>query len=52
MIKIDKIILHNIPGLSTGAVAKFVKLLSSPEENVTEQAVWALGNIAGLLTHV
>lgn len=30
-----------------GAVPKLVDLLSSPELNVAEQAVWALGNIAG-----
>jgi len=30
-----------------GAVPYFVKLLSSEDANVCEQAVWALGNIAG-----
>ena len=30
-----------------GAVLPFVKLLRSPQSNVAEQAVWALGNIAG-----
>merc|ERR1712168_400845 len=30
-----------------GAVPHFVKLLSAEDENVCEQAVWALGNIAG-----
>ncbi|EDO30648.1 predicted protein [Nematostella vectensis] len=30
-----------------GAVPMFVKLLSSVHDNVAEQAVWALGNIAG-----
>ena len=33
--------------VESGAVAPFVKLLSSPNSNVCEQAVWALGNIAG-----
>jgi len=31
-----------------GAVAPFIRLLSSEHANVAEQAVWALGNIAGL----
>ncbi|KAL2556615.1 Importin subunit alpha-1 [Forsythia ovata] len=30
-----------------GAVSNFVRLLSSPSNDVREQAVWALGNIAG-----
>ncbi len=33
--------------VSLGAVDRFVGLLSSPNEEVREQAVWALGNIAG-----
>ena len=33
--------------ISSGAVLKFVDLLSSPALDVREQAVWALGNIAG-----
>ncbi len=33
--------------VDAGAVDKFIRLLSSPSANVTEQAVWALGNIAG-----
>ena len=31
----------------SGAVPLFLKLLTSPHENVCEQAVWALGNIIG-----
>ena len=30
-----------------GAVPRFVQLLKTGSENVCEQAVWALGNIAG-----
>lgn len=33
--------------ISAGAVPKFVNLLASKAPNVAEQAVWALGNIAG-----
>jgi len=33
--------------VKANAVPQFVALLSSPEENVQEQAVWAIGNIAG-----
>jgi len=33
--------------LQFGVVEIFVQLLSSPEEDIREQSVWALGNIAG-----
>ena len=33
--------------VSAGAVAGFILLLGSPHSVVAEQAVWALGNIAG-----
>lgn len=33
--------------LEHGAVQPLIDLLSSPESDVREQAVWALGNIAG-----
>ena len=33
--------------LFPGAVPMFVGLLSSEHKNVVDQAVWALGNIAG-----
>jgi len=33
--------------IDMGAVPIFVQLLSSPNDDVREQAVWALGNIAG-----
>lgn len=33
--------------VNAGAVKPFIKLLESNNESVCEQAVWALGNIAG-----
>lgn len=33
--------------VQAGAVPLFLKLLNSPQQNVCEQAVWALGNIIG-----
>jgi len=33
--------------IKANAVPEFIKLLSSPVLDVSEQAVWALGNIAG-----
>ena len=33
--------------IKAGAVPHFINLIKSGEENVCEQAVWALGNIAG-----
>lgn len=33
--------------VKAGAVAPFIRLLNSDQMNVVEQAVWALGNIAG-----
>jgi len=38
---------HTNVVVSHGAVPVFTKLLSSPNDDVREQAVWALGNIAG-----
>ncbi|CAL5194803.1 unnamed protein product [Lathyrus oleraceus] len=33
--------------IDSGAIPIFVKLLASPSDDVREQAVWALGNVAG-----
>jgi importin subunit alpha-1 len=33
--------------IGSGAVPEFIRLLASPTFDVREQAVWALGNIAG-----
>lgn len=33
--------------IECGAIPIFVRILMSPSEEVREQAVWALGNIAG-----
>ncbi|KAG1338827.1 Importin subunit alpha-4 [Cocos nucifera] len=38
---------HTQVVIEQGAVPNFVELLSSPNDEVREQAVWALGNIAG-----
>ena len=38
---------HTRNVIDCGAIPIFVRILSSPSEEVKEQAVWALGNIAG-----
>ena len=37
--------------VEAGAVPLFINLLSSQHKNVCDQAVWALGNIAGECSH-
>lgn len=38
---------HTTAVVESGAIPKFIMLLSHPAINVAEQSVWALGNIAG-----
>lgn len=38
---------HTRAVVDAGAVPLFIRLIMSPEDDVREQAVWALGNISG-----
>ncbi|KAJ9460281.1 Importin subunit alpha [Diplonema papillatum] len=38
---------HTDAVVKAGAVPEFVRLLSSPSEDVRDQSIWAVGNIAG-----
>ena len=44
---VSSLSLHLLSRFDTGAVPMFIGLLSSEHRNVVDQAVWALGNIAG-----
>ena len=37
--------------IEKGGIPEFIKLLSEPDSDIAEQAIWSIGNIAGDCSH-